>query len=355
MKFFLTPSNFSQLDTPTKKNIDMKNYFLLLFFLISLVSCDNAPKPQIYSGNALGTSFSIQFFADQDLQLSASIDSTFTVLNASLSTYLPNSDISRINRGDTTVIVDQQFKDNFLVAKKIFKETDAYFDPSAGILVNAYGFGPIKYNLDISNPSVIDSLMQFVGFDKVHLTSSNKIELMPGSFLDFNAIAKGYAVDRLAVLLEVNGVHDYLVEVGGELVGKGLNLSNNSKWRVGIDDPKENTIERTFSSIIELDGYGLATSGNYRKFSVDDDGNKFVHTINPTSGKSVKTDVLSASVIANTCMEADAYATALMAMGSEKAIRFLEQNNKIFALLYIANLDEIDVYKSKGLEAFLID
>lgn len=333
----------------------MKNYIYLFSFLFILISCEETSKPQVYSGNALGTTFFIQFYADEELTLSASIDSTFKVLNSSLSTYIKSSDISRINQGDTSVVVDHQFSDNFFAAKKIFKATDGYFDPSVGILVNAYGFGPLKYDLDISDNSVLDSLMQYVGFDKVHLNSFNKIEFIPGIFLDFNAIAKGYAVDRLAVLLENNKVENYLVEVGGELVGKGLNLANNNKWRVGIDDPNENFQKRSYSSIIELDGYGMATSGNYRKFSVDDKGTKFVHTINPKTGRSEKSDVLSATVVASTCMEADAYATALMAMGSEKAIQLLEEQDEIFALLYIAKQDEIEVFVSNGLEHFLVE
>ncbi len=333
----------------------MKNYIYLFSFLFILCSCDETPKPQVYSGNALGTTFFIQFYADEELTLSASIDSTFKVLNSSLSTYIKSSDISRINEGDTSVVVDQQFSDNFFAAKQIFTATDGYFDPSVGILVNAYGFGPLKYDLDISDDSVLDSLMQYVGFDKIHLNTSNKIEFTPGSFLDFNAIAKGYAVDRLAVLLENSKVENYLVEVGGELVGKGLNLANNNKWRVGIDHPNENSQERSYSSIIELDGYGMATSGNYRKFSVDDKGTKFVHTINPKTGRSEKSDVLSATVVAPTCMEADAYATALMAMGSEKAIQLLEEQDEIFALLYIAKQDEIEVFVSNGLEQFLVE
>jgi thiamine biosynthesis lipoprotein len=332
----------------------IKRFFLLLFLYV-FISCNDKPKPQVYSGNALGTTFTIQFFANEEVKLASSIDSTFSVLNASLSTYIPTSDISRINQGDTSVVVDHQFVDNFLASKKIFKETDGFFDPSVGLLVNAYGFGPIKYNLDISNPKILDSLMQYVGLDHIQLKETNQLIFTPGVFLDFNAIAKGYSVDRLGVLLENNGVENYLVEVGGELVGKGLNLANMSSWRVGIDEPIENASDRSFSTVIELNGYGMATSGNYRKFSVDEQGNKFVHTIDPKTGLSTKSDVLSATVIAKTCMEADAYATAFMAMGSEKAIEFLQSQPHIFALLYIANGDETEIFKSTGLDFFLSD
>lgn len=328
---------------------------LFIVFLISICSCQVTPQLQVYSGNALGTTFTIQFFSEEELNFSLGIDSTLTVLNNSLSTYMPSSDISKINQGDTSIVVDQQFIDNFLTSKIIFKETDGFFDPSVGLFVNAYGFGPIRYNLDMSNSYVRDSLMQFVGFDKVQLTKQNQIKSVPGTFLDFNAIAKGYAVDRLGVLLEHSGVTNYLVELGGELVGKGLNLSTNSPWRVGIDDPNDIGTERSFSAIIKLDGFGMATSGNYRKFLVDDKGNRFVHTINPKTGLSTKSDVLSATVLAPTCMEADAYATALMALGSEKAIEFLNQKKDVFALLYIAKNKETELFKSKGFDMFLLE
>ena len=330
-------------------------FFQLLLAIFVFVSCEKSPKPQIYEGNALGTTFSMQFFHSDELMLSSSIDSTFTVLNQSLSTYISTSDISKINDGDTTIEVDNQFVTNFETAKRIYQETDAYFDPSVGILVNAYGFGPRKYNININDEKVIDSLMQFVGFDKFQINSSNTLEFPNGAFLDFNAIAKGYAVDRLGVLLEQNNIEDFLIEVGGELVGKGFNQANGNTWRIGVEDPDSPVDDRSFSHIVELNGYGMATSGNYRKFSVDDQGNRFVHTINPKTGKSEKTDVISATVIANTCMEADAYATAFMAMGAEKSREFLQKYTNVHALLYVAVGDEIQLQISDGFQAFIVD
>lgn len=328
------------------------SYFLLLTFFASC-STSNEQKPQIYSGNALGTTFQMQFFHANELQLGKKIDSTFTVLNASLSTYIQDSDISKINRGDSSVIVDQQFIDNFKASKEIHRITDGYFDPTVGLLVNAYGFGPEKYEL-VMNEKTIDSLMQFVGLDQVSLSEDNRIiKKHPETFLDFNSIAKGYAVDRLAALLDKNGIENYLIEVGGELVAKGTNLSKNDYWKIGIDQPLagDNKNRSLLEDIVNLKDKAMATSGNYRKFKIDSLGNKFVHTINPKTGKSEASDVLSASVFASNCMTADAYATAFMAMGINKSTKLLSNIEGIEAVLIFSEGNEIKTFISEGIKS----
>jgi thiamine biosynthesis lipoprotein len=331
----------------------------ILFSILLLVACQSKTQPdvevQVYSGNALGTTFEIQFFAETELEIGQQIDSTFTILNNSLSTYIPTSDISKINQGDTSVVVDNQFKTNFLASKEIFKLTNGYFDPTVGVLVNAYGFGPKKYNIELNQKS-IDSLMQFVGLDKVELDANNHIiKQYSETFLDFNSIAKGYAVDRLAALLNQYDVEHYLIEVGGELVAKGKNLSKESLWRIGIDkpNPEPTPTRELLQFIVELDHRAMATSGNYRKFKTDEFGNKFVHTINPKTGESEASDILSASVFAGNCMLADAYATAFMAMGFEHTKELLPKLKGIEVILIYADGQEVNTFISQGMKAYV--
>ncbi|GGE35778.1 FAD:protein FMN transferase [Psychroflexus planctonicus] len=334
-----------------------KIYFLCITVILFSCELDKNPSPQVYSGNALGTTFQIQFFHENELEIAKQIDSTFTVLNQSLSTYIPTSDISKINHGDSTIVVDQQFVTNFNTSKQIFEITDGYFDPSVGILVNAYGFGPVKYNIQMNDKN-IDSLMTFVGFDKVIMDANNHvIKKHPKTFLDFNSIAKGFAVDRLAALLDQLQVEDYLVEVGGELVASGKNLANNSSWRVGIDKPSSNETDQRelLQFIVQLENRAMATSGNYRKFKTDSLGNKFVHTINPKTGKSEASDILSATVFTKNCMTADAYATAFMAMGFDKTIDLIPKLEDIDVILIHAKGQEVETYISDNLADFIID
>lgn len=296
---------------------------LFVFGLLFLISCGEPSTVQTLQGDALGTTFSIKYFLDDGEIQTQQIDSLLNVINTSMSTYIQDSDISKINSGDTTIVIDDHFKQVFETSKKIYKDTDGYFDPSVGLLVNAYGFGPEGYSEEVSDQE-IDSLHQYVGFHNIQLrpdrivTSNSDI-----LYLDFNAIAKGYTVDVFADYLKYKGSQNFLVEIGGEVVVIGENLDNNRPWKVGIEMPLEDG-SRELKYGVNLNNEALATSGNYRKYRVDPDtGFKYVHTINPKTGRSQKSDILSASVIANTCAEADAYATAFMAMGLQKAKEFL--------------------------------
>ncbi len=288
-------------------------------------------------GNALGTTYSIIYLADEALDLQQEIDSVFQVVNRSMSTYIPDSDISKINRGDSTVVVDAMFREVFLLSKRVYETSDGYFDPTVGVLVNAWGFGPgEQIALDSTK---VDSLLQYVGFDKVQLTVEGTIrKRSPELFFDFNAIAKGYAIDRLGKLLEANAIDNYLVEVGGEVLSKGENTISEKQWTVGIDDPEAEN-GRQLKRIIRLKDKALASSGNYRKFRVDPDtGEKYVHTINPKTGYTKNSKVLAASVIADDCATADAYATAFMAMDLEDSKAVLAKTSGLYA--YIIYLDE---------------
>jgi thiamine biosynthesis lipoprotein len=328
----------------------MFSYFFPWLLLILLFSCDiNQNQKFEFRGNALGTTYSINYFSKSEKNIQSGFDSIFEVINHSMSTYLESSLISRLNSGED-VKLDQHFRKVFLRSKEIYKITNGYFDPSIGILVNAYGFGPVEYDIDL-NEKNIDSLMNYVGLDKFELVD-DQMKVKPKQFyLDFNAIAKGYAVDVLADYIESQDISDYFVELGGEIVASGLNVDSGQAWRFGIEKPVDHNEERSLSFVIELNKRALATSGNYRKFRVDSlTGKKFVHTINSKTGLAGKSDVLSASVIAEDCMTADAYATAFMAMGFEQA-KALILNEKISALLiYVDSDNNIRSFMTKDLK-----
>lgn len=310
------------------------NKVIFISIFILLAGCrEQEQQVQVVTGEAIGTSYQLKFFNEKELSIQKDIDSIFEALNQSMSTYRENSDISRINAGDTAVVVDDDFREVYLLAQKIYVESNGYFDPTVGNLVNAYGFGPEAGQVELSQEE-IDSMLQYVGFNKLTLTEENLLlKMFPEIYLDFNAIAKGYGVDLLARYLDQRGVEDYLVEVGGELVARGMNRDKNSVWTVGIDDPLQEAGTRTLTAALRLENRAMATSGNYRKFREDSiTGQRFVHTINPLTGKSQRSNLLSATVLAPNCTLADGYATAFMALGLEGTLEML------------ANLDDVDVY-----------
>jgi thiamine biosynthesis lipoprotein len=317
----------------------MRKIVLFLGWVVLFVACDQKNeqvKNQAW-GNALGTTYSIIYIADEELDYQQDIDSVFQVLNQSMSTYIPSSDISKINEGDASIVVDDMFKEVFGVSSEVHKASNGYFDPTIGVLANAWGFGPgEQMPLDSLR---VDSLLGYVGWEKVKLNPNNTISKEhPSIRFDFNAVAKGYAIDRLGAMLDAKGIKNYLVEVGGEVLAKGTNLVSGKQWSVGIDDPQVET-GRQLKRIVSLEDLAMASSGNYRKFRVDPEtGEKYVHTINPKTGYTKNSNVLATSVVAKTCAVADAYATTFMAMDLKDSEQLLEKHDELEA--YIIYLDE---------------
>ncbi|MEO1485306.1 MAG: FAD:protein FMN transferase [Bacteroidota bacterium] len=335
----------------------MKN-IVILSFAILLFGCDSRERwvKNQAVGEALGTTYGLTFIAREKIDAQQKIDSVFRVINASLSTYIPDSDISKINRGDSTIVVDKSFRDVYLQSQRVYVETKGYFDPTVGVLVNAWGFGPEKPINQLDSVQV-DSLMQYVGWSKVQLKSDFTIsKANPNIRFDFNAIAKGYAIDRLAQMLDDSfGVDHYLVEVGGEVVAKGINVITGKPWTIGIDDPT-NLDSRGSAALIHLKDGALASSGNYRKFRVDEaTGEKYVHTINAKTGFTKNSNILSATVVANNCMEADAYATAFMAMELEDTQNLLKQVNDLETfIIYLDEQGNTQRFMTPGFEKLLV-
>lgn len=316
----------------------IRNHYSLFLIVITLlfVSCKNEKKDEKIQlkGNVFGTTYHITYLYDSQ-NYKPSIDSLFAVFNKSLSTYIPTSDISEINKGDATVLVDDLFVEVFKKSKKIFKETDGYFDPTVGNLVNAWGFGPEKSinNLDSLE---VKKLMKFVGLDKVSIKDRKVIKQYPETYFDFNSIAKGFGIDVVSRFLESKHVQNYLVEIGGEVRARGKSLKQ-KPWRIGVENPNTDGT-RTLVEFIDLDNQSIASSGNYRKFRIDKNGKKYVHTINPKTGFASESNLLAATVIASLdCADVDAYATAFMAMGFEKTKEFLNQNSHLKVILIYNN------------------
>jgi len=333
------------------------NILLRYLVLILICYCSCAPKKKDYDfkGMALGTSYSISYSGEDIQGYQKQLDSIFTAVNASMSTYIPTSMISKINAGDSTIIVDAMFKEVLALSKKVHKASDGAFDPTIGQLVNAWGFGAGK-SLQQVDSTVVDTLLQYVGLDKVSLTSSNKVlKAYKETYLEFNAIAKGYCIDRIGVFLDQKEVQHYLIELGGEVLAKGQNERKQEDWIVGIDDPHQPN-ERSVLAKLRLKNRAMATSGNYRKYRIDSEtGVKYVHSIDPHTGYPKLSNVLSVSVLASSCALADAYATAFMIMELSATQHFLQNTPELDAYIIYADVDgEVEAFSTQGFEDILL-
>lgn len=329
----------------------------LIVFLFEGCNGFSAPEIKTEKGEALGTTYSIQYEAADSLSIKSELELIFNTVNTSMSTYLPDSDISKINRGDTTIIADDYFKAVFLKAKEVWKNSDGKFDPTVGALVNAWGFGPEK-PLNKVSPQQVDSLLGVTGFDKVSLSEDGRImKTHQAVYLDFNALAKGYTIDLIGRMLHEKGVKNYLVELGGEILAAGINTRTNKNWRIAIDSPLQQEGERSFITRIDIRDKAIATSGNYRKFRTDPEtGMRYAHIIHPKTGYPQKSNVLSVSVIANTCMEADAYATAFMVMETEEIKTLARRLTSLEVyVVYNGGSGKLVTYATKGFEACMVN
>lgn len=314
-----------------------KNVIVSVITLLILISC--SPKQKALDmtqleGAIFGTTYHIKYMNGANYQ--TSIDSLFQLMNNSLSTYLPTSDISRINQGDTTVVVDDLFVEAFAKAKKIYNETDGYFDPTIGRLIDAYGFGSGKERSNLDSLEIV-GLMEGVGFDKVKLEGRKVYRANDNIEFNVNAFAKGFGIDVIGRFLESKNIHNYLVEIGGEIRARGA--KHEKPWKVAIEKPNEDGT-RSIQKTIELHDESMATSGNYRKYKVNSNGEKIVHTINPKTGLAHESNLLSVSVkMKGDCADVDAYATAFLAMGMERTKEFLKLHPELKVVLLYNDKD----------------
>lgn len=282
-------------------------------------------------------------------QLDDSILATFGRVERSVSVFTPGSTVCRIN-DNLTDSVDALFADVYRCALTVNHDTKGYFDPTLSPLINAYGFG-YKNGVE-PDSAAVDSILQFVGITNTELVGNRLIKKDKRTSFNFSAIAKGFGCDCVGATLKRCGVDNYLVEVGGEIAVAGRSPSAD-KWHVSIDKPifsKDKEIHIS-QSVIAVTDCGIATSGNYRNYHDDAQGHRIGHTVDPFTGRPAKNDMLSATVVAPSCMEADAYATALMAMGSRRA-RLVIQRLHLSAMIVTVNGD---VWCSKGFESLIIN
>jgi len=321
------------------------NIFLLAIFFFSCSSSDNTILVT-NSGEAQGSYYHIKYMSANGDNYKSQIDSILLEVDSSLSVYKDYSLISKLNNGKS-LKTDSLFNRVFSTANKVYQETEGNFDCSVRPLVNAWGF----YSDRLGDSLVVDSsefrkLLPYVGFDKISLIADSLV-LPEGMSLDFNSIAQGFTVDVIAIFLESKSIKNYLVEVGGELLAKGKNADGNI-WRVGVDKPSEDIdMQERFQFILDLENKALATSGNYRKF-YEKEGVKYSHTINPFSGFPAQNRLLSATVIHDNCMLADAYATAFMVMGVKKSKQFAKSHPELeIYLVYTAKNGSWKTYISQ--------
>ena len=318
-----------------------------ILLLVAIFSCaEEQPENIKLTGPVFGTGFNIQYYSKDKINYQQAIDSLFNVVNQSLSTYIPSSDISRLNRNEISNI-DSHFQNVFKTSKIIYRLTEGAFDPTIGNVVNAWNFGA-EENKFLTDSTTIDSLMMFVGFNRVGL-KNRTIKKPNETYLEFNAIAKGYGIDVIADFLESKGITNYLVDIGGDLRVAGTNIESGKGWTVGIDDPNFDGTQ-SYSKVVVLKDNAMATSGTYRKYKIDENGNRYAHIINTKTGYPTKTSILSVSVIAPDCMTADGYATAFQAMGIEKVEEFLASHPELKA--YFIFEDDNQLLKTLSVNNF---
>lgn len=324
-----------------------KILFLIFLIVASVLIIKNEPPYHTDRGFIFGTYYNICYKSKENLQ--HKIDSTLKSVDNSLSPFNKRSVITAINENRDT-IVDAQFSEVFALAQEISNATDGAFDITVAPLVNAWGFG-FKQGITVDSITV-DSLLQYVGYKSVELTDNKVIKQHPQTMLDCSAIAKGYGCDRVARMLESYGVKDYMVEIGGEVVSKGKN-NKSKQWSIGISKPtddKSGTINE-LQEILHISGKSVATSGNYRNYRYED-GRKLSHTIDPRTGYPVAHTLLSATVIANDCATADAYATAFMVIGIEKAIEICKQKEIDAYFIYSTPEGGISTCETDGMKMY---
>ncbi len=290
-------------------------------------------------GVAEGTSYSIIYQDKADRDFQPDVEQLLADFEKSLSVYDDDSIISRINRNED-IEVDRYFKAVFTRAKEISLLTNGTFDISAEPLFKVWG-GFSSKGKNIPDENRIKELKKSIGMDKLTLENNRIVKSDPNVILNANAIAKGYSADLVASFLEDHTCENYLVEIGGEIRLKGLNTEGEN-WRIGVDRPGEdNPIPgQDLQLILQITDKGIATSGNYRQFYIEN-GQKVVHTIDPVSGYPVKNNLLSATVIANDCITADAFATAFLVVGTEKALEWINNFPELDASLYATKKENI--------------
>ncbi len=329
------------------------NYLWLFLLLIGTfyVLRKNNQHAEYRSNQGLvfGTIYKITYQHEEDLQ--PEIEEAFETFNLSLSPFYENSIISRVNRNED-VVTDTLFRNVFERSMEISKQTDGAFDITVAALANAWGFGFKKG--EFPDSLTVDSLLEITGYEGVWMEEDRVVKNDPRILISCSAIAKGYAVDVIGDLLAQKGIQNYMVDIGGEIVARGNNPKG-EHWRIGINKPVDDSlsVNQELQIILQLTDVGLATSGNYRNFYYKD-GKKYAHTIDPRTGYPVQHTLLSATVVAQDCMTADALATAFMVIGMEEAKEFIARHPGIEAcFIYSDEKGELQTELTPGMKKYV--
>ncbi len=326
--------------------------FIIFGFISSACNQKQEIKKIQFQGEAQGTYYIVTYYDQQERNLQAKVDSILKDFDLSLSLWVPNSTLSRINRNEATFL-DSYFIDNFNLSQKIAKETNGALDCTLGPLIEAWGFG-FKQKIKLTQQKV-DSLKNIIGLDKVKIKNNKLVKTDERIQLNFNAIAQGYSVDLVGKLLRSYGIENFIIDIGGEILANGIK-PDKQNWIVGIQKPTETSdgaIEA--QERIPLNNKAFVTSGSYRKY-YEENGKRYSHMIDPVTGYPVTHSLLSVSVLANTCAEADGYSTAFMIMGLEKAKEFLKNRNDLEAYFIFADeTGKLKTYSTEGINKLLLD
>ena len=325
------------MNTPNRKRRLLWQIPFLLLLIIGTIYIIKQQQDTPYQhdrGTVFGTTYSIIYQSNDNLN--KEIMAALNEVDQSMSTFNKGSVISKINRNEQ-VQPDKMFADVFQLAEKISNETNGAFDVTVAPLVNAWGFG-FKSGVR-PTPDAIDSIKQFIGYKKVSYVDGRIKKKDPRLMLDFSAIAKGYGSDVVASLLKRKGIENFMVEIGGEIVTRGIS-EKRLPWKVGVTKPSDDSlnVNQELQTILNVTNKAMATSGNYRKFYYKN-GKKYAHTIDPMTGYPVQHNILSSTVLASNCAEADAYATAFMVLGLEKAQKVLNQHPELMAYFIYSDKD----------------
>ena len=318
---------------------------LLIVGTVLIIRQQHNMPYQKCAGTIFGTTYHITYQYDEDLQ--PELETRMKEVDNALSMFNKESIISKVNNNQP-VELNEMFVEVFQQAQKISEDTNGAFDITVAPLVNAWGFG--FKNEQMPDKHAVDSLMAIVGYQKVSYDGKHIIKRDPRITLDCSAIAKGYGVDVVAQLLEEKGIDNYMVEIGGEVVTNGIS-EKRVPWKIGVTKPTDDPLQEgnELQTVLNLTDKAMATSGNYRNFYYKGK-RKYAHTIDPKTGYPVQHSILSATVLTNRCMRADAYATAFMVMGFEGAKKVLERNPDLMAYLIYDDHGKMGVWYSPSLK-----
>lgn len=317
-----------------------------------LTACNNQPKKIVLEGEAQGSYFAVTYYDELNRNLKHEIDSIFHAVDVSVNLWVDTSVISKVNRNED-VTLDSIFIDNFHIAQEAARLSGGYFDPTISPIVAAWGFS--YKNGDSVTPQLIDSLKQLVNYSNIHIENGKVIKEHPAMTLDFNAIAQGYTSDLIASFLDSRGIKNYLIDTGGEIMARGCK-PNGQSWIVGIEKPADNwDSEQVVQTRVALRDKGLVTSGSTRKY-VERNGKRYSHCIDPTTGYPVEHNLLSATVLAENSVWADALASICMVMGMEKSLPLIESLDGVEAYyIYADEKNELRVFATEGFKALVIE